>query len=68
MAFKAFEICAGRTDTNRQTSARTGKLLSMGKGFQASHGVLGLEIGDLIMLACQKKVCLATFLFDITNR
>jgi hypothetical protein len=40
----------------RQTSARTAKLLVMGKGFNASDGVLEEDLGCLLMLACQKKV------------
>jgi len=38
-----------------QTSTGTGTLLAMGKGFYASHGVLGQDIGSLIMQACRKK-------------
>jgi hexokinase len=42
---------------NRTTSPGTGILLDMGKGFKAGNGVAGQDIGSLIMLACQKKVC-----------
>ncbi|KIW08057.1 hypothetical protein, variant [Verruconis gallopava] len=38
-----------------QTSARTAKLLIMGKGFSASEGVTGEDLGSLLMLACEKK-------------
>ncbi|KAI9756117.1 MAG: 18S rRNA maturation protein [Chaenotheca gracillima] len=38
-----------------QTSIRSGTLLGMGKGFYAAHGVLGQDLGDLIMQACQRR-------------
>jgi hexokinase len=45
-----------RTDNmKRQTSIRSGLLLEMGKGFYASHGVKGEDLGVLIMRACVKK-------------
>lgn len=34
----------------------TGILLEMGKGFHASVGVLGEDIGDLVNAACKRKV------------
>ncbi|KAI9661177.1 MAG: hypothetical protein M1821_009504 [Bathelium mastoideum] len=37
-----------------QTSIRSGTLLQMGKGFCATHGVQGSDLGDLIMQACTK--------------
>ena len=41
---------------HRQTSIRGGTLLQMGKGFCATHGVQGHDLGDLIMQACTKIV------------
>lgn len=41
-----------------QTSRRSGAVLGMGKGFFASQGVLGQDLGELIMQACRRKVCL----------
>ncbi|TKA76468.1 hypothetical protein B0A49_02232 [Cryomyces minteri] len=38
-----------------QTSIRSGKLLAMGKGFCATHGVAGQDLGSLIMHACRRK-------------
>jgi hexokinase len=38
-----------------QTSPRTGKLLQMGKGFTAGHGVEGEDIGELVMDACRAR-------------
>ncbi|KAK4966964.1 N-acetylglucosamine kinase 1, partial [Elasticomyces elasticus] len=38
-----------------QTSPRSGVLLAMGKGFSATHGVQGQDLGDLIMRACKHK-------------
>ena len=38
-----------------QTSPSTGRLLRMGKGFRADHGLEGEDIGELIMRACRKK-------------
>lgn len=35
-----------------QTGPRTGKLLAMGKGFQAAQGLEGEDLGGLIMDAC----------------
>lgn len=43
-------------DGIRQTSARTAKLLIMGKGFYAADGVLEEDLGGLLMRACKKKV------------
>ena len=40
----------------RQTSARTAKLLTMGKGFSAVEGVLEKDLGGLLMHACEEKV------------
>jgi hypothetical protein len=42
----------------RQTSIRSGILLEMGKGFRATNGILGEDIGELIMRACTKRVCI----------
>ncbi|KAI4127959.1 MAG: hypothetical protein LQ347_004385, partial [Umbilicaria vellea] len=39
----------------KQTSIRTGKLLSMGKSFMCSGSVLGLDLGDVITKACQRR-------------
>jgi len=38
-----------------QTSTRSGYLLQMGKGFAATHGVQGRDIGELIMTPCTKR-------------
>jgi len=38
-----------------QTSPRTGKLLAMGKGFMATHGVEGKDLSELIMHSCNRK-------------
>ena len=38
-----------------QTSDRGGSLLAMGKGFNATHGVEGLDICDLIMAPCIER-------------
>ena len=38
-----------------QTSCRSGKLLSMGKGFQASHGIEGQDIGELVIRSCKAR-------------
>ncbi|KAK5169789.1 N-acetylglucosamine kinase 1 [Saxophila tyrrhenica] len=38
-----------------QTSPRTGKLLTMGKGFTAGHGVEGEDLADLVMDACRAR-------------
>lgn len=38
-----------------QTSVRSGKVISMGKGFLCSNGTEGEELADLIMEACQKR-------------
>lgn len=38
-----------------QTSLRSGKLLAMGKGFKATHGVEGQDISELIMQSCNRK-------------
>ncbi|EME41449.1 hypothetical protein DOTSEDRAFT_46445 [Dothistroma septosporum NZE10] len=38
-----------------QTSLRSGKLLAMGKGFKATHGVEGQDISELIMRSCNRK-------------
>ena len=42
----------------RQTSIRSGTLLEMGKGFHAVHGVLGRDLGELVMDACRRRVSL----------
>lgn len=42
-----------------QTSRSSGAVLGMGKGFSASQGVLGQDLGELIMQACRRKVCYA---------
>src|SRR5690348_16573200 len=41
---------------SRQTSMSSGILLEMGKGFNASVGVLGQDLGDLLLQACKRKV------------
>lgn len=38
-----------------QTSPSSGRLLRMGKGFCADHGVEGQDLGELIMHACRKR-------------
>ncbi|GAM84129.1 hypothetical protein ANO11243_021210 [Dothideomycetidae sp. 11243] len=38
-----------------QTSARSGHLLAMGKGFSATVGVQGQDLCDLIMAPCQER-------------
>ncbi|KAK5107863.1 hypothetical protein LTR62_000623 [Meristemomyces frigidus] len=38
-----------------QTSPRTGRLLAMGKGFCATHGVEGQDLSELIMRACRAR-------------
>ena len=38
-----------------QTSVRSGRVISMGKGFLCSNGTEGEELADLIMEACQKR-------------
>jgi len=38
-----------------QTSSRTGNLLEMGKNFHAAHGLLGEDLGELLMAACRKR-------------
>lgn len=38
-----------------QTCPRSGKLLAMGKGFKATHGVEGQDLSELIMRSCQAK-------------
>ncbi|KAK4495648.1 hypothetical protein PRZ48_012916 [Zasmidium cellare] len=38
-----------------QTSPRTGNLLAMGKGFNATHGVEGQDLSELIMKSCRRK-------------
>ena len=41
------------------TSRKSGALLGMmGKGFNASRGILGQDLGELIMRACRRKVSL----------
>lgn len=40
----------------RQTSSRNAVLLQMGKNFKAFEGLVGKDVGDLIMNACAKKV------------
>jgi hypothetical protein len=37
-------------------------LLDMGKGFLAGDGVLGQDITQLVMKACQNRVCLTVCL------
>ena len=39
----------------------SGLLLEMGKGFHASVGVIGKDIGELVNSACRRKVCLVIF-------
>ncbi|KAK7552130.1 hypothetical protein IWX49DRAFT_167144 [Phyllosticta citricarpa] len=38
-----------------QTSTRSGNLIGMGKGFRATNGVLGQDLGDLIQQACVRR-------------
>ncbi|KAF2209540.1 hypothetical protein CERZMDRAFT_46851 [Cercospora zeae-maydis SCOH1-5] len=38
-----------------QTSPRSGRLLAMGKGFKATHGVEGEDLSELIMRSCNAK-------------
>ena len=38
-----------------QTSPRGGNLLAMGKGFCATHGVEGEDLGELIMRSCRAR-------------
>ncbi|KAJ8117845.1 hypothetical protein OPT61_g1043 [Boeremia exigua] len=38
-----------------QTSARSGNLLEMGKGFHATDGILGQDLSELIMAPCRKR-------------
>ncbi|PWY69580.1 hexokinase [Aspergillus heteromorphus CBS 117.55] len=38
-----------------QTSASSGLVIHMGKGFHCSNGTVGLELGDLIVQACRKR-------------
>ncbi|WPG99914.1 hexokinase-1 [Acrodontium crateriforme] len=38
-----------------QTSPRSGKVLAMGKGFNATHGVEGRDLSELIMEACSAR-------------
>ncbi|KAK5733694.1 N-acetylglucosamine kinase 1 [Elasticomyces elasticus] len=38
-----------------QTSPRSGKLLAMGKGFCATHGVEGQDLSELIMHSCRAR-------------
>ncbi|KAK3712923.1 N-acetylglucosamine kinase 1 [Vermiconidia calcicola] len=38
-----------------QTSPCTGRLLKMGKGFRAAHGVEGADLSELIMAACHAR-------------
>ena len=38
-----------------QTSPSTGKLLRMGKGFAAGHGVEGEDLDDLVLEACRAR-------------
>lgn len=55
--------------TVRQTSLRGGKLQAMGKGFLASNGLLGHDLGDIIKSACSNKglhVQLAAIVNDST--
>ncbi len=42
--------------TYRETSIHSGRLLDMGKGFSATMGVLGEDLGELVMRACRAKV------------
>lgn len=38
-----------------QTSAKSGELLKMGKGFSATIGVQGRDLAELIMVPCRKR-------------
>lgn len=38
-----------------QTSPRTGRLLAMGKGFNATHGVEGEDLSELVMRSCRAR-------------
>lgn len=38
-----------------QTSTRSGSLLTMGKGFSATHGVEGQDLCELIMAPCRER-------------
>ncbi|GAB7363438.1 hypothetical protein MBLNU230_g3712t1 [Neophaeotheca triangularis] len=38
-----------------QTSQRSGKILPMGKGFRATDGVEGEDLGELIMESCKRQ-------------
>ena len=38
-----------------QTSPRSGRLLAMGKGFCATHGVEGQDLSELIMQSCRAR-------------
>ena len=38
-----------------QTSPSSGRLLKMGKGFRADHGIEGEDLGELIMRACRRR-------------
>lgn len=38
-----------------QTSPSSGRLLKMGKGFRADHGIEGEDLGELIMRACRQR-------------
>lgn len=38
-----------------QTSPRSGRLLAMGKGFCATDGVLGEDLGELLMTSCRER-------------
>lgn len=49
-------VCPLNADKVRQTSIRSGKLLSMGKSFVCSGSVLGQDLGEVITKACQRRV------------
>jgi hexokinase len=38
-----------------QTSSRSGKIQSMGKGFCGHHGTTGQDVGELLTAACQRR-------------
>ncbi|KAJ6148042.1 Hexokinase N-terminal [Penicillium chrysogenum] len=38
-----------------QTSHSSGLVIHMGKGFKASNGTVGLELGDLLIQSCRKR-------------
>lgn len=38
-----------------QTSPRTGRLLTMGKGFRAAHGLEGEDVSELVMRSCRAR-------------